>query len=276
MGAGGRHAPGWPMAWPGRREWSRLARAMSPRRARRARRPIGARQTRTALERRVASEQTGLQTWPGLCWSPATPVLPRAGRAGRPGAGSDMEGSADDGRQAGGTHRRADQATAGQAGLEGEPGQGLRPGLQGGLPEEEGRRRAAGDGHRDAGPLPGAAGRAGHLRGAGVPAGAGRGRQGRDDPPRYERGEPAGREGDRLQGALGGGTRPRLSVALRPPPARARRHRDLQPVALRGGPGGAGAPGESGSPAAARRSQGQGGLGAALPGDQRLGALPDR
>src|SRR5205823_11394451 len=41
-------------------------------------------------------------------------------------------------------------------------------------------------------------------------------------------------------------------------------------------PGGAGAPGEPGPPAAAKGGEGQGGLGAALPGDQRLGAVSDR
>src|SRR5215475_3106601 len=68
--------------------------------------------------------------------------------------------------------------------------------------------------------------------------------QGRDDPPRDERGEPAGRAGEQLQSAVLGGTGSRLPVAVRPPSARAGRYRDLQPVPLRGGPGGAGAPGE--------------------------------
>ena len=56
---------------------------------------------------------------------------------------------------------------------------------------------------------------------------------------------PQGVQVSELQGALGGGARPRLPVALRPPPARTRRHRDLQPVALRGGPRGPGAPGDT-------------------------------
>ena len=59
--------------------------------------------------------------------------------------------------------------------------------------------------------------------------------------------------------------------------ARARRHRDLQPVALRGGPRRPRAPRGPGPAAAARgRRQGKDALGAPLPGDQRLGALPDR
>ena len=47
--------------------------------------------------------------------------------------------------------------------------------------------------HRDARRVPGAPGRPGHLRRARLPAGARRRRQGRDDPPRDERGQPAGR-----------------------------------------------------------------------------------
>ena len=69
--------------------------------------------------------------------------------------------------------------------------------------------------------------------------------EGRDHPPRDERSEPARCPGEQLQGAFRGGTRPRLPVAPRPPPARARQHRDLQPLPLRGSPGGPGPPGKS-------------------------------
>ena len=44
--------------------------------------------------------------------------------------------------------------------------------------------------------------------------GHGRGGQGRHHPPRHERRQPAGRRGPQLQGALRGGARPRLPVAL--------------------------------------------------------------
>ena len=53
-----------------------------------------------------------------------------------------------------------------------------------------------------------------------------------------------------------------------------RRDRHLQPLPLRGGPGRAGAPGEPRPPEAPGAGQAQGGLEPALPGDQRLGALP--
>ena len=76
--------------------------------------------------------------------------------------------------------------------------------------------------------------------------------------------------------AVGRGSEPRLPVALPAPAARARPHRDLQPVPLRGSPGRARAPGSARPRAAARRATGEPLLGAALPGDQRLGALPDR
>ena len=62
---------------------------------------------------------------------------------------------------------------------------------------------------------------------------------------------PQGVQRQRLQGPLRRGTGPRLPVALRPPAARPRRDRHLQPVALRGGPRGAGPPRGPGPPAAA-------------------------
>ena len=136
--------------------------------------------------------------------------------------------------------------------------------------------RAAEDGDRVARGLSGAAGGPGHLRRAGLPAGAGRRRQGRDDPSRHERRESAGSARQQLQGAVRGGARPRLPVALCPPAARAWRYRDLQPVPLRGGSGRARAPGEPRPAEAAEGVEGQGRVGAPLPGDQRLGALPDR
>ena len=70
---------------------------------------------------------------------------------------------------------------------------------------------------------------------------------------------PQGVQVERLQGALRRGARPRLPVALRPPAARPRRDRDLQPVALRGGPRRAGAPRDPRPPeAAAEQRKGKG------------------
>src|SRR5689334_10856505 len=100
-----------------------------------------------------------------------------------------------------------------------------------------------------------------------VPPGARRRRQGRDDPPCDERREPPGRRGAQLQGAVRRGARPRLPVALRAPPARARTDRDLQPLPLRGGGRRARPPGEPRPPEAAGGEQGTGSLGAALPGE---------
>ena len=63
--------------------------------------------------------------------------------------------------------------------------------------------------------VPGASGRAGHLRRPRGAAGARRRRQGRHHPPRDERRQPAGRLRAQLQGAVGRRARPRLPVALR-------------------------------------------------------------
>ena len=62
------------------------------------------------------------------------------------------------------------------------------------------------------GPEPALRGRP--VRGADRPPGDGRGRQGRDDQARHERGQPAGLPGVQLQEAVGGGTRPQLPVAV--------------------------------------------------------------
>ena len=112
-------------------------------------------------------------------------------------------------------------------------------------------------------------GRAGRI------AGARRGGQGRDDSPRHERRQPAGGCGAQLQGPVGRGARPRFPVAVRAAAAGAWRDRDLQPLALRGGARRAGASRGPGPPDAAAITQARP-LEAALPGDQRLGALSDR
>ena len=72
-------------------------------------------------------------------------------------------------------------------------------------------------------------------------SGDGCGRQGQHDQARDVRREPAGRAGDRLQGAGAGGTGARLPVARQPCAAATRPHRHLQPQPLRGGAGRAGA-----------------------------------
>ena len=66
-----------------------------------------------------------------------------------------------------------------------------------------------------AGRVPDAPRRPGHLRRGRRAPGDGRGRQGRHDPPRHERRQPAGRPGQQLQGPVERGPRPRLPVALR-------------------------------------------------------------
>ncbi len=101
-------------------------------------------------------------------------------------------------------------------------------------------------------------------------------RQGRDDPPRDERRQPAGRLRPQLQGSLRRGARPRLPVALCAAPARARRDRDLQPLALRGGARRPGAPREPRPREAAEGIQARRRVEAALPRDQRLGAISNR
>ena len=106
--------------------------------------------------------------------------------------------------------RRSSSRSGSSPGTKVRPGEGLRPGLQG---RHRARRRTAGellqDGHRAARRVPGAAGRRRTRTGVlVVPAGDGRGRQGRDDPPRHERREPAGR----ARSAASRSRRPRSST----------------------------------------------------------------
>ena len=82
------------------------------------------------------------------------------------------------------------------------------------------------------------------------PPGARLSGQGRDDPPRDERRQPAGRRRPQLQGPVGRGARPRLPVALRARLPGAGRDRHLQPLALRGGARGAGPSGDPRAPEA--------------------------
>ena len=94
--------------------------------------------------------------------------------------------------------------------------QGLRPGVQEGHRLEEGGRGSCSRAGSSCSPSTRRGSTPqGHARRARRPAGARRRRQGRDDPPRDERRQPAGRRGAQLQGALVGGARPRLPLALR-------------------------------------------------------------
>jgi hypothetical protein len=68
----------------------------------------------------------------------------------------------------------------------------------------------------------------------GDPAGARRGGEGRDDPPRHERGESPGRGRPQLQGPVGRGARPRLPLALRAAAPGPRRDRLLLTAGLVG------------------------------------------
>ena len=68
---------------------------------------------------------------------------------------------------------------------------------------------------------------------------------------------------------------PRLPVAVPEEAPGARQHRDLQPLVLRGGPRRPGPPADPGQPEDPREAQGPRYLEATIPGDQRLGALPD-
>ena len=116
----------------------------------------------------------------------------------------------------------------------------------------------------------------GQVGRAGGAAGARRCGQGRHDPPRDERRQSTGRPGPQLQGSIVRGARPRLPMALRAAPAGTRRDRDLQPLALRGGPRRSRPPREPRPPEDPRAMQEGGCVQAALRGDQQLGALPDR
>ena len=157
-----------------------------------------------------------------------------------------------------------------------DPGLGRRrplPPLRQGDAEGQGRRapRAAPPG---AGRRPGAAVRRRPLRPPrGVP-GHGRRRQGRHHQARHVRGEPPGRRGPQLQAALHRGARPQLPLALLEGRARARPHRHLQPLLLRGGARPAGAPRVAGAPAAATRQAGGEAVEGALRRHQRLRAPP--
>ena len=103
--------------------------------------------------------------------------------------------------------------------------------------------------------------------------GHGRGGQGRSDQARHVRHQPAGVSGLFLQGAVRGGARPRLSLAHEPRPSRTRADRHLQPLLLRGGPGGARAPRDPREAEAAERGRDQAHLGGTLRGHPGLRAV---
>src|SRR3954466_8891115 len=82
--------------------------------------------------------------------------------------------------------------------------------------------------------------------------------------------------GDQFQKPDVYGVGPRLPVAARQSSARAWHDRHLQPLVLRRSAGAARASRTVGAREAAEASQAQGAVGAALPGDERLRALPGR
>ena len=91
---------------------------------------------------RLSCRPRSAWTRPSSCTVSATPPAGGGGRgrrwsSRRPGPRRGLTTMADKRAE---RDRGADQAAAGQARFEGEPGQGLRPGLQGRLREEEGRR----------------------------------------------------------------------------------------------------------------------------------------
>src|SRR5262245_1721674 len=157
---------------------------------------------------------------PGLCMASLSspPYRHRLGRYGR----RPLEANS-----------AVDRAVPGEPGLEGEAGEGLRSGLQGGDREEEGRCRPLEGRDRAACGVPGATRSPGHLRRVGRASGARCRGQGRDDPPRDERPQPSGCARRELQGPVGARAQPGLPPPLSGAAAVARGDRDLQPVALR-------------------------------------------
>ena len=154
--------------------------------------------------------------------------------------------------------------------------EGLRPPVHRRLRQEGAGDRAAGAGRRVAERVPDAARRAGHVEPARHLPGDGRGRQGRHDPARDERRQPAGRRGDLVQGPQRAGARPRLPVAHRDPAAGPRDDRHLQPLLLRGDARRPRPSLDPRGPEDAEGVEGQGRVAAPVPRDQRLGALPHR
>ena len=118
------------------------------------------------------------------------------------------------------------------------------PAFEAGIKKKKDGVDAAEGRHRASRGVPGAARRSGHVRRPGCASSARCRGQGRDDPPRDERPQPAGRAGRELQGPVGARARPGLLAPLPETVAVARGDRHLQPVALRGGAGRPGAPGE--------------------------------
>ena len=107
----------------------------------------------------------------------------------------------------------------------------------------------------------------------GVP-GDGRGRQGLDHRARHVRREPPRGVGGVVQGALERGARPHVPLADPEERSRAGPHRDLQPLAVRGGHRAAGAPGVAREAAPPRRRSRSRLLGRPPRRPQRLGAPP--
>ena len=119
---------------------------------------------------------------------------------------------------------------------------------------------------------PGTALRQRHPLGAADFPGDGCRRQGRHHPARHVRRQSAGLPGLQFQEAVRRGTRPQFPLALHEGPARARPHRHLQPLVLRGRARRQ-SPSGMARPRPARRT-GQEVLGEALRGHQQLRETP--
>ena len=113
-----------------------------------------------------------------------------------------------------------------------------------------------------------------HVRAARGPPGDGCGRQGLRDQARHVRRESAGCSGRFVQEAVVRGARPQLPLAHLEGAARARPHRHLQPLALRGGRRVEGPSRVARAAAPPARRAGRAVLAGALRGHQRLRAPP--
>ncbi len=152
--------------------------------------------------------------------------------------------------------------------------EGLRPGRHAGHRLQGEGREVPRAGHRAPRRPAGQALRAGPLGGAARLPGDGRRRQGRRDQARDVGREPAGLPGLLVQGPDVGRPRPRLPLAHREVPARARAHRHLQPLVLRGGARRPRAPGDPRQAEAAGGPRDEADLEGAPRGHRRPRALP--
>ena len=216
-------------AWPARTSGSSSSRRAAPW-STRPRRPCRHRRL-VALPVRGRRGRTAGRTMPRCCgsWSASArgclDARPEAARLRRRGGLHPRPGPVGSPglrplRPSGMPDRRQDRIRdARSQPLRVKPGQRVRlpkdfdPGYTGPLVQKSEADRVPGRGREAALRVPDASGRPGHLWPARHLPGDGRGGQGRHDPPRHERGQPAGRAGLELQCPVGGGARPRLPLA---------------------------------------------------------------